>query len=86
MGGRLAIAALTFYRIFLSPLHPPTCRFYPSCSAYAAESYRVFGFWRATGLTLLRLLRCHPLHPGGYDPLPLPDDRSTGRPSTDARG
>ncbi|MBI5014739.1 MAG: membrane protein insertion efficiency factor YidD [Deltaproteobacteria bacterium] len=82
--GRFAVGALIFYRTFLSPLHPPACRFYPSCSAYAMEGYRVYGFWKATRLTVFRLLRCHPFHPGGYDPLPHPAGRflaSRGEPS-----
>jgi putative membrane protein insertion efficiency factor len=84
LAGRLAVWALTFYRMFLSPLHPPACRFYPSCSAYAAEGYQAFGFWKATRLTLFRLLRCHPFHSGGYDPLPLPADRFPAPRSTRA--
>ena len=70
MAAGLATWAVTAYRALLSPLHPPTCRFVPSCSAYALEAYRVHGFWKGTGLAFLRLMRCHPFHPGGYDPVP----------------
>ena len=61
---------MSAYRWLVSPWLPPTCRFYPSCSAYALSAYRTFGFWRGSRLTAWRLLRCHPFHPGGYDPLP----------------
>jgi conserved hypothetical protein YidD len=54
----------------ISPLLPSTCRFYPSCSAYAVEALEKHGAWRGTKLTLRRLGRCHPFHPGGYDPVP----------------
>lgn len=58
------------YRRFLSPLFPPTCRFTPTCSQYALDAVRYHGAIRGTGLALKRILRCHPFHPGGYDPVP----------------
>ena len=58
------------YQRFVSPLFPPSCRFYPSCSQYALEAYQRFGFLQATRLTLVRLLKCHPLHEGGFDSVP----------------
>jgi len=58
------------YQNWISPFLPASCRFYPSCSQYALESYQKLGFWRATYLSLLRLLKCNPFHPGGVDAVP----------------
>jgi len=63
------MALVRFYQKFLSPLKPPTCRFYPTCSQYALEAIGKYGVWRGGYLTLRRLLKCHPFHPGGYDPV-----------------
>lgn len=57
------------YQLTLSPLLGRACRFEPSCSAYASEALRRFGFVRGGWMALRRLLRCHPFHPGGYDPV-----------------
>ncbi|NCO60683.1 MAG: membrane protein insertion efficiency factor YidD [Deltaproteobacteria bacterium CG_4_8_14_3_um_filter_51_11] len=65
----LAIGIIVFYKAVISPLLPPTCRFYPSCSTYAMEAIRIHGLWRGGWLALIRLCKCHPFHPGGYDPL-----------------
>jgi uncharacterized protein len=64
------VAAVRFYQRWISPLLPPSCRFTPSCSAYAAEALMVHGALRGTWLALLRLLKCGPWHPGGWDPVP----------------
>jgi hypothetical protein len=64
------VAAVTCYRKWISPLLPPSCRFTPSCSVYAAEALMVHGALRGTWLALLRLLKCGPWHPGGWDPVP----------------
>jgi putative membrane protein insertion efficiency factor len=61
---------IKFYRAVISPLKPPSCRFYPTCSAYAYEAITRYGPFRGTYLAVKRILRCHPLNPGGYDPVP----------------
>lgn len=68
MLGKAAIKLIDIYRYLLSPLSPPVCRFYPSCSMYARESICRHGLVRGGWRTVKRLLRCHPWHPGGYDP------------------
>lgn len=67
---RAALALIGFYRNAISPALPPSCRYTPSCSAYAAEAVERFGFLRGSWLALRRLLRCHPFHAGGHDPVP----------------
>jgi len=67
---RLLKVPILFYRKFISPLKPPTCRFYPSCSNYALEAIETHGAWRGVYLAIRRILRCHPFHPGGMDPVP----------------
>jgi len=66
------------YQRFVSPALPPTCRFYPTCSAYAIEALQVHGVLGGCWLTLRRLLRCAPWHPGGVDPVPPRRSRSAG--------
>lgn len=67
---RLLLAALRFYRRHISPHLPPMCRYYPTCSRYAIEAIETHGALRGGLLALWRLLRCNPLSPGGYDPVP----------------
>ena len=67
---RLLILCIRFYQIYISPLKPPTCRFYPTCSAYAIEAIQKKGPVKGTWLAIKRIAKCHPFHPGGYDPVP----------------
>ena len=67
---RLPYQLIRWYQRFLSPLLPATCRYVPTCSHYAAESLQVHGLLRGGRLALLRILRCHPWHAGGFDPVP----------------
>ena len=66
----LAVRIVRFYQRWLSPLKGPRCRFYPSCSEYCAQAIRQRGVLRGLGLGALRVARCHPFNPGGYDPVP----------------
>lgn len=67
---RVLIALLRAYRYLISPLLGPSCRFAPSCSGYAIEAIRLHGSGRGSWLAIRRILRCHPFHPGGWDPVP----------------
>ena len=67
---RVLIWLLKGYRRFVSPLLPPACRFTPTCSQYALEAIEKYGALKGGYLAIRRLLRCHPFHPGGYDPVP----------------
>ncbi|MBM4179149.1 MAG: membrane protein insertion efficiency factor YidD [Ignavibacteria bacterium] len=66
----ILIAVIRLYQRLLSPMLPPACRFTPSCSNYGIEALQVHGWLRGTILTIRRIGRCHPLHPGGHDPVP----------------
>lgn len=63
------VLLIKFYRNFISPLKPPACRFVPTCSEYALLAIEKYGVWRGLYLAIRRILRCHPFHPGGYDPV-----------------
>ena len=75
---RALLAAIGFYSRAISPALPPRCRFYPTCSAYAAEAIERHVALRGTGLALRRLGRCAPWHPGGVDLVPGPPASSAG--------
>jgi putative membrane protein insertion efficiency factor len=70
MPRRLLGVAIRGYQIVVSPLLPPSCRFTPSCSQYALEAVNRHGALKGTWLAARRLARCHPFHPGGFDPVP----------------
>ncbi len=69
------IAFIRFYQIAISPLKPPSCRFYPTCSHYGLEAIERFGPIKGGYLTIKRLLKCHPFHPGGFDYVPEKKER-----------
>ena len=67
---RALLGAIRFYRRNISPMFPPCCRFRPTCSEYALEAVEKYGALKGGYLALKRILKCHPFHPGGYDPVP----------------
>ncbi|MGL5066010.1 MAG: membrane protein insertion efficiency factor YidD [Microcoleus sp.] len=72
---RLAIATIRAYKIGISPYLPNACRFQPTCSQYAIEAIERFGVTRGSLMAAGRILRCNPLHPGGFDPVPPKDSQ-----------
>ena len=66
---RFLLAAIRAYQLIISPWTLPSCRFTPTCSEFARQAIDTFGVVRGLVLTTRRLLRCHPFHPGGYDPV-----------------
>lgn len=70
LGKQLVLRALRFYQRYISPALPPSCRFTPSCSEYTYQAVEKHGVLRGVWLGGARLLRCHPFHPGGFDPVP----------------
>ena len=92
--GRLLIGAVRAYQRWISPVRPPSCRFTPTCSAYAVTAIERHGALRGSWLAARRLLRCGPWHPGGHDPVPpivphagtsTPIDAATSTPTGDPR-
>ena len=67
---KLLIALVRFYRTSISPRRKPCCRYVPTCSEYALEALEKYGAWKGARLAAARILRCHPFHKGGYDPVP----------------
>ena len=67
---RLLLGLISFYQKALSPHFPRSCRFEPSCSHYAKQAIQKYGARKGGYLSIRRILRCHPFHPGGYDPVP----------------
>lgn len=66
----VALALIRFYKRFISPALPPSCRFTPTCSEYSYEAIQRYGLLKGGWLGLRRIARCHPWNPGGYDPVP----------------
>jgi putative membrane protein insertion efficiency factor len=66
---RIVALPIRLYKRFISPVMPPACRFEPTCSVYAAEAIETHGLY-GVWLAVVRILKCHPFHPGGYDPVP----------------
>lgn len=66
----LALGVIRFYQRRISPLLPPSCRFYPTCSQYTYEAIQIYGVVRGSWLGMRRIVRCNPLNPGGFDPVP----------------
>ena len=75
-----AVLMIRIYRRVISPLLPPSCRFSPTCSAYAEEAFLTWGLLRGGWLAIRRILRCQPFRDGGFDPVPPRDDERTRRP------
>jgi hypothetical protein len=73
----MAKILILVYQYSISPLLLPSCRYTPSCSEYTKQAIEQYGLWRGIRLGALRLLRCHPFHPGGYDPPLAPEQRTT---------
>lgn len=67
---QIFIGIIRFYQKFISPMTPPTCRFYPTCSHYGLEAFQKHGAFKGFWLTCKRILKCQPFHPGGFDPVP----------------
>lgn len=81
----IALWAIRFYKKRISPLLPPSCRFYPTCSQYTYEAIEIYGVARGSWMGLRRIMRCNPFNPGGIDPVPLPEGYtrpSSGDPAT----
>ncbi len=66
---KILIFLIKGYQKLISPLFPPSCRFTPTCSNYALQAVEKYGFFKGGWLAIKRILKCHPFHPGGYDPL-----------------
>ncbi len=66
---KIAIGLIRFYQKVISPMKKPSCRFYPTCSQYSLEAFEKYGFLKGMFLSVKRIIKCHPFHRGGHDPL-----------------
>lgn len=66
---KIVIGLIKTYQRFISPIKPPSCRFYPTCSQYTIDSISKHGIIKGISMALRRLIKCHPFNPGGYDPV-----------------
>jgi uncharacterized protein len=82
---RVIVGLIRLYQTAISPVRPPTCRYTPTCSGYAALAIERFGVLRGGWLATRRVLRCHPFHAGGHDPVPPTVDRVAARPHPPTR-
>ena len=78
MSQKVLLILIRGYRHYISPLFLPSCRFQPTCSQYALQSVERFGTVKGSWLAIKRILRCHPFHPGGYDPVPDCEHQNQG--------
>jgi uncharacterized protein len=69
---RVVVYVIQLYRHMVSPLRPPTCRFIPTCSQYAVDALTEYGLFRGGWMAVVRVAKCAPWHPGGWDPIPEP--------------
>ncbi|WP_349678330.1 membrane protein insertion efficiency factor YidD [Gordonia sp. UBA5067] len=76
---RALIAIIRFYQVWISPTRLPSCRFEPTCSAYAVQALTEHGLWYGSWLSLVRLAKCGPWHKPGFDPVPAPRNSSTSK-------
>jgi len=74
----IGVKLARIYQVLISPMLGDNCRFYPTCSQYAIDALTAHGFLKGTWLTIIRLCKCAPWHPGGYDPVPPAPDRGHG--------
>ena len=74
---KILILLIRFYQKFISPMFPAKCRFYPTCSQYTLEAVKEHGAIKGTYLGIRRILKCHPFHEGGYDPVPKKENKNS---------
>ncbi|EGQ21471.1 membrane protein insertion efficiency factor YidD [Sporosarcina newyorkensis] len=72
---KVLLLGIRFYQKFISPMFPPSCRFYPTCSHYGVEAIETHGALKGSWLAVKRILKCHPFHEGGFDPVPMKKSR-----------